>query len=260
MFAAMTMVVESLLQPLCWAFLGLFGIGISNLWNGQRRTGLAALGIGLAVWGVGATPLARWLISGMEAPYVHGSRQVPTADAVVMLGGTHDYSTLTVLPFNIGEAADRPLIALELMRLGKAPTLVLGGVGVSIGGGPAFADGEMLAVWMRGWGIPRGRLVVLGPSRNTRDEAVQVAAMARSNGWRRIILVTSGYHLKRGEAAMRKAGVPEIHPVGAEFSGYGSTGGAGQWLILPDGERLRLFARWTHEQLGWWYYRWKGWA
>jgi uncharacterized SAM-binding protein YcdF (DUF218 family) len=260
MIVAITMVLEDLLQPLSWAFLGLLGIGISNLWNGQRRTGGIALVIGLALWGVGATPLARWLISGMEAPYLQGSRQVPTADAVVMLGGTHDYSTLTLLPFNIGEGGDRPLVALELMRLGRAPTLVLGGMGVSIGGGPAFADGEMLAVWMRGWGIPRGRLVVLGPSSNTRDEAVQVAAMARSNGWRRIIMVTSGYHLKRGEAAMRKAGVPEVHSVGAEFSGYGTTLGAGQWLFFPDAVRLRLFAHWTHEQLGWWYYRWKGWA
>lgn len=258
--ATFTTVVESLLQPLSWAFLGLLGVGISNLWNGQRRTGSLALAIALALWGAGATPLARWLVSGMEAPYVQGSRQVPTADAVVMLGGTHDYSALTLLPFNMGEGADRPLVALELMRLGKAPTLVLGGLGVSIEAGPAFADGEMLAVWMRGWGIPRGRLVVLGPSSNTRDEAVQVAVMARSNGWRRIILVTSGYHLKRGEAAMRKAGVPEVHCVCAEFSGYANTSGPGQWLLMPDVIRLRLLAQWMHEQLGWWYYRWKGWA
>ena len=260
MVASVTGLVESLLQPLNWVFLGLIGIGVSNVWQGPRRTGACALSLALALWVSAASPLAHRLVARLEAPYLRGSRQLPNADAVVMLGGTHDYSAFTVLPFNLGDAADRPLAALEIMRRGRASTLVLGGVGVTLGGGPPFADGEMLAVWMRGWGIPRGRLVVLGPSANTREEAVQVAAMARTNGWRRIILVTSGYHLRRGEASMRKAGVPEVYAVGAEFSSSGTRGHPGEWLLFPDTDRLRLLARWTHEQLGWWYYRWKGWA
>lgn len=260
MLASITGLIEGLLQPLTWVFLGLIGIGISNLWSGSRRAGAWSLGLALALWLTAATPLSRWLVARLEAPYLIGNRQVPAADAVVMLGGTHDYSTLTLLPFNLGDGADRPLTALELMRRGKASTLVLGGQGFTLPGGPPIADGEMLAVWMRGWGIPRGRLVVLGPSANTRDEAVQVAAMARTNGWRRVLLVTSGYHLRRGEAALRKAGVPEVHAVGAEFAGDGTAGGGGGWQFLPDVERLRLWSRWTHEQLGWWYYRWKGWV
>jgi uncharacterized SAM-binding protein YcdF (DUF218 family) len=251
---------EGLLQPLSWVFLGLIGIGVSSCWNGARRTGGVALGLAMLLWLTSASPLARWLVAGLEAPYLANSQQVPMADAVVMLGGTHDYSVRTVLPFNLGDAADRPLTALELMRRGHASTLVLGGPGVSLAGSSPFADGEMLAVWMRGWGLPRGRLVVLGPSANTREEAIQVAAMARTNGWRRIILVTSGYHLRRGEAAMRKAGVPEVYGVCAEFAGDVVAEGIRKWQILPDNDRLRLVNRWTHEQLGWWYYRWKGWV
>lgn len=251
--------VEDLLQPLSWVFLGLLGMCGSSLRLGRRGTAGCSAFLALILWTGGSTPLGRWLLSTLEQPYAAGSRTVPAADAVVMLGGTHDFSAFTVLPFNLGDAGDRPLAAVELVRQGRAPNLVLGGPGVEMGG-RWICDGEMLAVWVRGWRLPVGRLTVLQPSRNTREEALQVAALARTNGWRRVIVVTSGYHLRRGEAAVRKAGVADVYGVSAEFSGAGCLGGAGQWRFLPDTERFRFVGRWVHEQLGWWYYRWKGWV
>jgi len=48
--------------------------------------------------------------------------------------------------------------------------------------------------------------------------------------------------------------------VGAEFNGSDRMRAELQWGVLPDVERFRLFSQWVHEQLGYWYYRWKGWA
>jgi uncharacterized SAM-binding protein YcdF (DUF218 family) len=251
--------VEQMLQPLTWVFLGLAVLGLRSLWMGRRRTaGTCTLLLGI-LWLVGATPLAEWLLARLERPYVAGSRQVPMADAVVMLGGTHDYSPSTVLPFNLGSSGDRPLVALELMRQGRAPYLVLGGASVPWFG-RRINDAEVLDVWIRGWRLPAGRTILLGPSANTRDEAVQVAALVRSNGWRRVLMVSSGFHLRRGEAALRKAGVPDVYAVGAEFNGADRMQSELNWGVLPEVERFRFFAQWVHEQLGYWYYRWKGWA
>jgi uncharacterized SAM-binding protein YcdF (DUF218 family) len=259
MLGTLSGLVEALLQPLSWVLLGLLGVLLTSLWAGHRRTALTAFVLVVALWGVGSTPLSAWLMAGLERPYVAGSRHAPLADAVVMLGGSHAFSPLTLLPFNLGGSGDRPLAALELMRQGRAPVLVLGGSGYGRGG-QRRPDSELLDVWILGWRLPAGRVVLLAPSRDTRDEAVQVAALVRSNGWRRVLLVSSGFHLRRGEAALRKAGVPDVYSVGAEFNGTDRAGLPGQWIFFPDHERFGQFAQWVHEQLGWWYYRLKGWA
>lgn len=259
MLGTLSGLVEALLQPLSWVLIGLLGVLVTSVWAGRRRTAFTTLILAAALWAVGATPLSSWLLAGLERPYVAGSRQTPAADAVVMLGGSHAYSRSTLLPFNLGDAGDRPLAALELMRQGRAPVLVLGGAGYEWGR-QRRPDGELLEVWIRGWRLPAGRVVILAPSRDTRDEAVQVAALVRSNGWRRVLMVSSGFHLRRGEAALRKAGVPDVYAVGAEFNGMDRMGAPGQWGFFPDHDRFRHFSQWMHEQLGWWYYRWKGWA
>jgi len=259
MLGTLSGLIEALLQPLSWVLMGLLGILVTSVWAGRRRTALTALVLAGALWGVGSTPLSAWLLDGLERPYVAGSRQAPQADAVVMLGGSHVYSGATLLPFNLGDAGDRPLAALELMRQGRAPVLVLGGAGYEWGN-QRRPDSELLEVWIRGWRLPAGRVVLLAPSRDTRDEAVQVAALVRSNGWRRVLLVSSGFHLRRGEAALRKAGVPDVYAVGAEFTRTDRSGAREPWGFFPENERFRQFSQWMHEQLGWWYYRWKGWA
>jgi len=251
--------VEQMLQPLTWVFLGLAVLVIRSLWLGRPRTAGTCLALLGVLWGVGSTPLTEWLLERLERPYVAGSRQVPMGDAVVMLGGTHDYSPSTVLPFNLGSSGDRSLVALELMRQGRAPNLVLGGASVPWFG-RQINDAEFLDVWIRGWRLPAGRTILLAPSADTHDEVVQVATLARSNGWRRVLVVSSGFHLRRGEAALRKAGVPDVYAVGAEFNGSDRMRAELHWSVLPDVERFRFFSQWLHEQLGYWYYRWKGWA
>jgi len=256
---SMTGLVESLLQPLSWVVLWLLGLVVKSAWMGRRRTALICFGLSCVLWGVGSTPLTPWLLAGLEKPYLAGSRQAPLSDAVVMMGGSHNFSASTLLPFNLGDAGDRPLLALELMRQGRAPVLVLGGAAYELGN-QKRPDSELLHVLIRGWHLPAGRVILLARSQDTHDEAVQVAALARSNGWRRVVMVSSGFHLRRGEAALRKAGVPDVYAIGAEFNGTDRLHGQGQWGFLPDPERFRLFALWVHEELGWWYYRWKGWA
>ena len=137
-------------------------------------------------------------------------------------------------------------------------SLVLGGSYYKVEG-QRRPDAELLTTWARAWKLPLGEVHLLGICANTREEAALTAQLARAQQWRRVILVSSGYHLARAEAVFRKAGL-EVLPVGAEFLGLDSLGGEGSFSLIPRGRGFELSSYWIHEQLGWLYYRLKGWV
>jgi uncharacterized SAM-binding protein YcdF (DUF218 family) len=250
--------LESLMQPLALVFVGLAAATVRAAWLRQRRWVGFGLGLLLVLWVPGSTPLTAWLLYRLERPFLTGAETVSEADAVVMLGGTHFRSLGTVMPFDLGDAGDRPVAAMDLFLSGRAGTLVMGGSHYEVDG-VRRPDAELLWGWMARWRLPTNGVVVLKPSRDTRDEVQQVAELARERGWRRVIVVSSGFHLRRGVAAMRHAGLEEVHGVSAENTGRAYVDASDRWRMLPDAYRLILFRTWLHEELGWWYYRWNGW-
>ena len=88
------------------------------------------------------------------------------------------------------------------------------------------------------------------------------AQLAAAHGWRQILLVSSGYHLARAEAVFQKAGL-DVMPAGAEFlglDGLDGLDGKGSWRVVPRSRGFDLIGYWAHEQVGWLFYRWKGWV
>jgi uncharacterized SAM-binding protein YcdF (DUF218 family) len=252
--------MEYVLQPLGLIWATGWVMGIRCLWL-RRWSGAGwAIGLSLFLQLIGATPFSAWLVAGLERPFVASTRAAGgvRADAVVMLGGTHSGTGVGWIPFNLGEPGDRVLTSLELIRLGRAPNLVLGG-SLYERNGQRRPDGELLQVWMEAWRLPTGKLHLLGMCANTRDEAERTAALARRMGWRRILLVSTASHLRRGEAVFRRAGL-EVHPVGCEFIGLDRMAAKSRWTLIPRIDGFQLWNTWFHEQVGWYYYRLKGWA
>lgn len=224
-------------------------------WQAARWPALAALFLHL----IGGTSLPAHLLAHLERPYDPNVRGWPKqADAVVMLGGTHNFTMRSPLRIGVGEASDRILAALELVRTTRAKALVLGGSHYELDG-VKRPDAELLADWFRAWRLPTGELHLLGMCANTHDEAQRTVALARTKRWQRVLVVTSGYHLRRAEATFRKAGL-EIMPVGAEFLGLDAVGGGHEFSWVPRGRGFELMEFWVHEQIGWIYYKWKGWV
>ena len=100
------------------------------------------------------------------------------ADAIVVLGGR----------------PNRLPVGLRLWREGVAPTLV-------VFNEDGRGDDEHLYVRPEPY--------------NTRGEARVTARIAREQGWRSIVLVTSTYHLPRAKMIFRRAFDGEISPAGA---------------------------------------------
>lgn len=204
------------------------------------------------------TPLAVHCLARLEAPYAASALNATSrVDAVIMLGGTHGYSPRALMPLNLGEAGDRVLTAGELMRRGASSNLVLGGAGF-MKGGQWHTESELVETWFRRWQVPAGRLHHLGRCANTREEAERAAALAKSHGWTRMMLVTSAYHLRRSEATFRRLGV-DVIPVGCDFFGLDALDSESEYTLVPRARALEHWNYLIHEELGWWWYRWKGW-
>jgi uncharacterized SAM-binding protein YcdF (DUF218 family) len=122
---------------------------------------------------------------------------IQKADAIAVLAGTR---------------MDRPLEAADLYKQGYAPRVVLtygepeaafaalAARGVIV---PPQAD-DARDIFIR-LGIPADAIIL--PPRihdNTAQEAQTLRELAQKNGWRRIIVVTSRYHLRRAGFAIRR--------------------------------------------------------
>ncbi len=255
----MTSILTALTDPigLFWAIL--LGGTVVALWKRHWAWFGFSLSLLLLLQLIAGTNLSRILIGRLEAPY-DPRRQPPAspADAVIMLGGTLDYGPRESLKINVGEPADRILTAVELVRSGRAPVLVLSSAPYLLNG-QVRGDSELIAAWLERWGLPRGEMVRLPVCRNTREEALASEDLSAQRGWKRLILVTSAYHLRRAEATFRRAGLTNIVPVGCDYLGPEPENVRLEWTGIPRTGPLVVLNYWTHEQVGWWYYRLRGW-
>jgi uncharacterized SAM-binding protein YcdF (DUF218 family) len=230
------------------------------LWR-KRQRGFAAATAGLAlfVFAIGGTDLSGVLLRSLERPYV-GMKpaDLPAGDAVVVLGGGFEPSLHEVANLHLTPAGDRIVMGLELIRLGKAPVLCIGGSSAFLSG-EHFVESEVVRRALIERQVTSAEIIALGYCLNTWDEAVQVRELATAHGWRRVLLVTSANHMRRAAATFATAGVPVV-PVPCNFQALNGNPSR-PWRLTPPGYGgFVRFSTWMHEILGWWAYRAKGWV
>jgi uncharacterized SAM-binding protein YcdF (DUF218 family) len=208
------------------------------LWLTPARRAVAALVIVLSViWlTVAFSPACTWMARGLVR------RETPRrADAVFVLSSEMQRD---------GEPTDSALArlvhGLELIGQGHADVLVLSEIRHEGGSYATFAR-ELLADLRL-----QPELAVVGPVRNTHDEAVDVARLARERGWHTILLVTSPTHSRRASATFERAGLAVISSPCAETR-YDLEN------LRHPGDRVTAFGQVIHEHLGLWVYRRRGW-
>ncbi len=183
---------------------------------------------------------------------------LPVCDAVVVLGGGTEASRFEVAGMHLTKGGDRVLMGLELMRLGKANTLCLGG------GGARFdavirPEADVVKAWLASWKLPaNGEVVSFGVNQDTHEEAEKTAALLRERGWKRVLLVTSAFHMQRAVATFHTAGV-EVVPVPCNFLTTVSTSESPVEFRVPSWQGCEKVSIWLHERIGWYIYRRRGW-
>jgi uncharacterized Ntn-hydrolase superfamily protein/uncharacterized SAM-binding protein YcdF (DUF218 family) len=241
---------------LCLVLLGFFAL--------RRRLGRFALGawaLAFVLYYVGATGFPGTLLGTLEKPYAGlNVADLPPCDAVVMLGGGIEPSKYEAGGFHLTRAGDRVLMAMELVRKGKAPVLVVGGGGTKLDG-HMEVEADLLKSWLveTKQPTPTAEVISLGHCANTHDEAERTAAIATQRGWKTLLLVTSAGHMKRASATFRTAGL-QVIPAPCNFLTTVSTAPPPSLgFIVPSFGNFEKVSAWFHEQVGWYEYRRRGW-
>ena len=231
----------------------------ASLARRRRWQGAIYLGVLIVIiWVIGATPVPARLLASLERPYARSAQgEIPTCDAVFMLGGTLTASPYDLLGFDLGDTVDRVVTSLELMRQNNGGAMVISGGGTQQSEHP-WSETQLLQHWFKAWGIPAAPVVDLGVCASTHDEALRAAKLCKERGWKKVIIVTSAFHMRRAEAAFRTIGVP-IVCVACDFRGLNQID-SGQWYSLfPQLRGFEDLEIYVHEETGWFYYRWHGW-
>ncbi|MCS1407789.1 MAG: hypothetical protein M2R45_00949 [Verrucomicrobia subdivision 3 bacterium] len=224
----------------------------------QWRSGFAFLFITCIFYAIGATPVPAKLITRLEASYYPADwDSIPSADAILILGGTINASPRDLTGFNLAREADRIITGFSLARQGKAKALVLGGSKYRITE-TARTEGEHVQHWFQSWGIADIPTYILPECTNTHDEALRTRNLVNEHNWASILLVTSGSHMLRAEATFRAAGIKVI-PVACDFEGATVLDAGKGWNFVPQETGFYLMKLYIHEVVGWPYYRLRGW-
>jgi uncharacterized SAM-binding protein YcdF (DUF218 family) len=254
--------MKVLADPLGLLWLCLCGLFCVLLARRQWRWAWVALGCVVAGSVAEAVRLPARLLAGQERPYLRQTgAPIEPADAVLVLGGSAHASANSILGLEFSDAADRIMTGLALVRRGRGRVLVLSGGGRSTlhrTGVPA--EVQRARDWISSWDLAPVPIEVLDWCLDTHEEALRHASLARKNGWKRVILVTSAWHMRRSVAAFRKAGIVEVVPVACDFRGTSSLSEARELPFVPCTKSLVLLDLWAEETLGYAYYRLRSWA
>jgi len=248
-----------LVAPVGFVWAGLIVIAVL-LWRRRQWVPfvLAAM-LALLVTIVGGTDFSAWLLLRLEQPWAaFRIEAAPTCDAVVVLGGGAEPSNHETGDVRLTKAGDRIATGLELMRLGRAPALVVGGGLVKMDGA-VKVESDLIKARLALWHPPAGwELISLGAATDTHDEALRLVPLAKQRRWKRILLVTSASHMQRALATYRAAGIDPV-PAPCNFLVAGSAARPGFGVNIPGSGGFERMEIWLHEVVGWEIYRRRGW-
>jgi uncharacterized SAM-binding protein YcdF (DUF218 family) len=235
--------------------LGVFWLTWRRKWRPAVWLGVPSVLIFL----IGSTPLVEAMVAQTERPQALADiNRLAEADVVVALGGGYRLSENDILGFSLTGGGSRVLTALELVRRGKAKTLVLGG-SVPLTGKPGAVAASLVQEWVLAWGLTTAAVTNLGLCANTHDEALRFKELSKQRGWRQVILVTSALHMPRAVAVFAAQGIAVI-PVACDFQAYGVPSVQDDFSPFPRQARFHLLSLYLHEKIGWWVYRARGWV
>ena len=176
----------------------------------RRRCRPAAIGcavLAALVWAGTSRVFSDALLAPLEHAYATPAK--PQGDVIVLLcGGFKGGSN----PFSASErlapgTLERAAAAFKLQKATGLPLL--------ISGGAPFSDepeAEATAAYLRELGLPADKIIAETASRDTRENAFYSLKLCGERGYKKIILLTSAYHMPRSMLLFGKAGAAELVP------------------------------------------------
>jgi len=248
MLFALMKFVTWLASPLV---LGLAGIlaGGYWAWRDRMRRGLWALALSFVWLWVWASPGFLILFGGALERTCPPAKvdALPRADAIVVLGGGLASPTALTCYAELSSGADRGWHAARCYHAGKAPVILFSGVG----------EGPGMKEFLTDLGVPPSRIVLETKSKNTYENSLFTRDKLEAMKAKRIILVTSAWHMRRAMMTFKRMGV-EVVPAGADYEALTASGCMTPRMsayYLPNADCLNKSSAVLKEHIGYWAYR-----
>lgn len=167
----------------------------------------------LLLYGLSIGPVSSALIFPLENSFRPlDMKSVKKVDVIVVLGGgVRDRSWLGLEPEPGEGSLQRVAAAVKLYGALSIPVLLTGGAGDPAQ--PHLSDADAMARTAVDLGVRQKDILIENKSRNTLESARAVKGMIKG---KRIMLVTSAYHMKRAVAMFNKQGL-EVIPAPAGY-------------------------------------------
>jgi uncharacterized SAM-binding protein YcdF (DUF218 family) len=204
MFFALSKIISFLFLPLSWIFIALIA---SMLWK-KNRTRLLKTSIILLFFFT--NPLIINVVSNLWEVPILLDKDIERYEVGVVLGGFSNFDTLTSrISFN--QNADRFNQGLRLLELNVIDKmLICGGSGYILD--PDIKESIYVEEYLHEINVPSNRLLFESDSRNTHENAVHAAKILHTSVANNtpVLLITSGYHMRRSLACFKKQGIRAI--------------------------------------------------
>ncbi|AFY77029.1 MAG: YdcF family protein [Hydrococcus sp. C42_A2020_068] len=189
---------------------------------------------------------------------------IPTAEAIVILGGAIKPSVKPRPMVDVNEQGDRVLYAAKLYRDKKAPLIIASGGRIDWLNNDRSESADM-AQLLEMMGVPSEAIIQEPNSLNTYQNAVEVKKILDEKGIRKVLLITSALHMPRSLLIFKRQGIEAI-PAPTDFlvselenQFLGNSFQAIVLNLLPDSDRLDKTTKVLKEYIGIAIYRLRGW-
>ena len=238
-------------------------VALGLLWKKSKRTPAVISTALLILLLSGNSWTSNSLVRSLEWQNIPQG-ELPTADAIVVLGGGIRSQAYPRPDVDFSDAGDRVWYGAELYRAGKAPKIIVSGGRIDWQGNstPEADDLSKLLIKM---GVPKTDIISERKSLNTRDNAVYTKEILQQYNFQKILLVTSAMHMPRSLAIFKKL---DINAIAAptdyrisqlEIDQPNTQIESAILALLPNEESLSLTTGALREYLGILVYKLKGW-
>ncbi len=206
-------IVGFALSPLGVGFIGALFIWLFYRTHHRKLARTLAWALAVFLWIISMGLTTRYLGAPLEynveqssfiPKYCSDFRGLPQADAICLLGGGIGFHEKCHTP-ELFSAGDRVLHAARLYRAGLAPKIICTSKHTSLSTAPILAE----------LGVKPADIICLEEPRNTEEESKAIHTL----GVKRILLVTSAWHMKRSKSLFESVGFEIIEaPTDYEMS------------------------------------------
>lgn len=206
-------IIASFLFPPGIFILLLFLCGIWFLSRKRWKEGFASCVVAIAVWLISTVFFADVLFRELECSYT--IPKSPSGDVILLLGGgisagVPDFSGIGAPG---GEMMARIVTAVRLQKLLGIPVIVSGG---AVFQNQTTTEADVARRFLEDLGVPHEKIIEESKSRDTFENAEYTVEICSQYGYKRPVLVTSAFHMRRAVASFEKAGM-KVLPFPANF-------------------------------------------